>query len=199
VTQQSGTVVLGGGTLQGDLALNAGSLSGNGTVDGTVTLGTVNLSPGASPGKLMVTGNLVLNAASVVNIELAGTTPTSGFDWIEVGGTAALAGTLNVSQIGGFSAPAGSSFRVLQFASSNGAFSTSSSVIPSNLTVNYTPNSVLLSGVPPVLPLEPLAIVSPITVAIERSLPPADPDPAPGLPPVGPAEPEDEIEVEGCR
>jgi hypothetical protein len=36
-------------------------------------------------------------------------------------------------------------------------------------------------------------------VAIERSLPPADPDPAPGLPPLGPAEPEDEIEVEGCR
>jgi hypothetical protein len=77
VTQQSGDVVLSGGTLQGDLTLNAGSLRGNGTVDGTVTIGTVTMSPGASPGKLMVTGNLVLNAASVVNIELAGTTPTT--------------------------------------------------------------------------------------------------------------------------
>jgi hypothetical protein len=199
VTQQSGTVVLGGGTLQGDLALNAGSLSGNGTVDGTVTLGTVNLSPGASPGKLMVTGNLVLNAASVVNIELAGTTPTSGFDWIEVGGTAALAGTLNVSQIGGFSAPAGSSFRVLQFASSTGAFS--SAVAPSTITVNYTPTAVLLTGVAPALPVEQLTFVSPVTVAIDRSLPDDDlaADLAPRVAATLNSEPEEEIEVEGCR
>jgi hypothetical protein len=184
-------VVLSGGTLQGDLTLNAGSLRGNGTVDGTVTIGTVTMSPGASPGKLMVTGNLVLNAASVVNIELAGTTPTSGFDWIEVGGTATLAGTLNVSQIGGFSAPAGSSFPVLQFASSTGAFSASSSVIPSNLTVSYTPINVVLSGVPvtPVLP--PIPLPEPLPT------PPTPPEP-PGAPTLG-VEPEEEIEVEGCR
>ena len=201
VTQQSGDVVLSGGTLQGDLTLNAGSLRGNGTVDGTVTLGTVNMSPGASPGKLMVTGTLVLNAASVVNIELAGTTPTSGYDWIEVGGTATLAGTLNVSQISGFSAPAGSSFSVLQFASSTGAFSSVSSVIPSNLTVSYTPTSVLLAGIAPVLPIEQLAIVSPLAVAIERSL--LDDDLVTDLQTRVAAnltaEPEDEIEVEGCR
>ena len=118
-----------------------------------------------------------------------------------MGGTATLAGTLNVSQISGFSAPAGSSFAVLQFASSTGAFSASSSVIPTNLTVSYTPTSVLLSGVAPVLPIEQLAIVSPIAVAIERSL--VDDDLVTDLETRVATnlttEPEAEIEVEGCR
>jgi hypothetical protein len=198
VVQQSGDVVLSGGTLQGDLNLNAGSLRGNGTVDGTVTLGTVTLSPGASPGKLMVTGDLVLNAASVVRIELAGTTPTSGYDWIEVGGTASLAGTLNVSEISGFTAGPGMSFTVMQFASSTGAFSASNFSRPGTITVTYAPTALLLA-IP--APIGAITSVDPVTVAIERSLPPED-----LLSEIGivatvdlTSEPEAEIEVEGCR
>jgi hypothetical protein len=201
VQQQSGDVVLSGGTLQGDLTLATGSLRGNGTVDGTVTIGTVTMSPGASPGKLMVTGNLVLNAASVVSIELGGTVPTTGYDWIQVGGTATLAGTLNVSQIGGFVAPPGSSFSILQFASSTGAFSAGGS-LPATVTLSYTPTAVLLSGVPVVIAPPPLPPLPPLPPPIppDEDLPPGalpgrdrNDDTVPGM------DPEPEIEVEGCR
>jgi hypothetical protein len=74
-------------------------------------------------------------------------------------------------------------------------------VAPSTITVNYTPTAVLLTGVAPALPVEQLTFVSPVTVAIDRSLPDDDlaADLAPRVAATLNSEPEEEIEVEGCR
>jgi hypothetical protein len=159
------------------------------------------MSPGASPGKLMVTGNLVLNAASVVNIELAGTTPTTRLR-LDRGGRHGHAGRHAERQPDQrLQRPGGQQLLGAAVCQLHGRVLHHQLGDPDNLTVSYTPTSVLLSGVAPVLPVEQLAIVSPLAVAIERSL--LDDDLVTDLETRVAAnltaEPEDEIEVEGCR
>jgi fibronectin-binding autotransporter adhesin len=85
------------------LVVNAGTpLGGTGTISApSVTVGGL-LSPGNSPGSLNITGNLNLLAASTLLIELAGTTQGSGYDFVNVGGSATLGGTLAVQFGSGF-------------------------------------------------------------------------------------------------
>ncbi|MBL0168804.1 MAG: hypothetical protein IPP85_17545 [Propionivibrio sp.] len=122
LVQNAGNIVLTGGSLQGDVSLNAGSLSGTGTVNGNVLIGNATIAPGFSPGAITITGNLNLGAASVLNIELGGLAQGTGYDWINVLGTANLAGTLNVSSYGAYIPAAGSSYSFMSFGSSSGNF-----------------------------------------------------------------------------
>ncbi|MBL8414140.1 MAG: hypothetical protein JNM42_06865, partial [Propionivibrio sp.] len=120
--QNAGNIVLNGGSLQGDVTLNAGSISGTGTVNGNMLIGNATIAPGFSPGAVTITGNLNLGAASVLNIELGGLAQGTGYDWINVLGTANLAGTLNVSSYGAYIPAAGSSYSFMSFGSSTGSF-----------------------------------------------------------------------------
>lgn len=113
---------LSNGDITGNVTLHAGSISGTGNLFGNLVVGSATLAPGFSPGALTIAGNLTLSANSVLNLELGGMVPGSGYDVIKVNGVAALNGSLHVSSYGGFAPAAGSTFTVMKFASATGAF-----------------------------------------------------------------------------
>ena len=98
---------------------SGGTLGGGGTISGAVTInagGT--LSPGNSPGQLHV-GALTLASNSTTVIELAGTTPGSGYDQVLVAGALTLGGNLSVSLVNGFTPSLGQKFFILDNVSNN--------------------------------------------------------------------------------
>ena len=79
----------------------AGVLTGNGRIISAVTnLGAI--SPGASPGSIVVQGPLVLSNSSDLRFELGGYTPGTEFDTLSVTGNVALGGRLSVSLTNNF-------------------------------------------------------------------------------------------------
>jgi hypothetical protein len=134
----TGTIILNGGTLRfnqgfdnsGSFALgrNANAvfttpisfaastpLTGSGTIDAPLVTAAGVVAPGSSPGSLTLTGDLTLLATSSLLMELAGLGQGSDYDFLGVGGTAALAGQLAVTFLDEFQfqLPAGASFTIL--------------------------------------------------------------------------------------
>ncbi len=110
------TMTLNGVTVQMTngltLCTNA-TLTGSTTVDGSVTNnGTI--APGASPGQLNLTGQLVLANSSRLRLEIGGYAPGQ-FDVVNVAGGVALGGTLAVTLVNSFASVMtnGASFTVL--------------------------------------------------------------------------------------
>jgi hypothetical protein len=83
--------------LGGDVTVaNGCKLRGHGTIDGDVTNDGV-VFPGGSIGILTVNGNFTQNSDGTLNIEVTlSTVPGTGFDQLQVTGSASLAGTLAV-------------------------------------------------------------------------------------------------------
>ncbi len=172
----SGTIAFAGGFTnnQGNIVLTGGSLSLPGsTLDlgtsalagtGTITAGTVRaagiVAPGNSPGQLTLTGNLTLASTSALLIELGGRTQGVGYDFLSVGGSATLAGTLNLSFTAGFESTVSPSdtFTILSASTLSGVFANAALGSTRLLTtdglgsfvVGYTGNSVTLSQFVPV-------------------------------------------------
>jgi T5SS/PEP-CTERM-associated repeat protein len=96
-----------------------GVLSGDGTVRAAVRNDGGTVEPGNSPGALTIEGSYVQTSSGILNIEIGGTSPVQYDQLHVVSGTAALAGTLNVSlidPIGGsnlFAPSVGDSFEIL--------------------------------------------------------------------------------------
>ncbi|WP_432798685.1 beta strand repeat-containing protein [Poriferisphaera sp. WC338] len=129
----TGTVTLSGNsTYTGSTVVRAGTLIVNGSLasneisvlDGATLSGVMNfagnyinsgtMSPGNSPGTMIVGGNLTLNSTSIYDMEIQSTAgPGTGNDFIDVTGTAAIDGTLNVIGLGGYSATDGDTFTIL--------------------------------------------------------------------------------------
>jgi len=86
--QSAGTTdVRPGATLQtATLALNGGSLIGNGTIAGTVDNHAV-VAPGASPGTLTISGDYVQASNGALNIQIGGTAPGTQYDRLLVSGS----------------------------------------------------------------------------------------------------------------
>ncbi|MEI7576632.1 MAG: autotransporter-associated beta strand repeat-containing protein [Armatimonadota bacterium] len=85
----------------GAVTMNGGTLGGNGSVRGNLTVNSgAAVAPGNSPGILSVFGNVTMNSGSAFNVELNGTTPGTGYDQLVVSGTTTLNNaTLNLSGI----------------------------------------------------------------------------------------------------
>ena len=123
-------LVLGGG----GMVVNAqGSLSGTGTVGGSVENSGGTVAPGNSPGVLSITGNYTQGSGGTLNIEIDGVAGPGegGHDQLDVGGDAALDGTLDIQTDAGFTPGVGAmpgmvgdSFVILTAASRTGEFST---------------------------------------------------------------------------
>ncbi|MBL7703176.1 MAG: hypothetical protein JNM14_13065 [Ferruginibacter sp.] len=162
--------VIGAGTAQvNDITINAGAtLTNNGTLNinggGTVTTagtyrgtgaftgalynnsgGTV--SPGLSPG-CTVFGAGYTNGTGTELIEIAGTTPCTQHDQIQVTGTATLSGTLDVQFFGGYVPTCGESYTIMTATTVTGTFATINyPALPAgmNWNIQYNATSVVLS------------------------------------------------------
>jgi hypothetical protein len=161
-TQNGGQTVLNGGNLvfAQTAQLRGGMLSGSGAVTGSVS-NNATLSPGASPGLLSITGNYTEGANAHYHVELGGTTPGSGYDQLSVGGSAALAGTLDVSYWNGFTPGSGNVFTTLVCNARSGGFSVVHAPT-NNLGTIYTSKAVLLE----IGNASPSALLSAIPVQI---------------------------------
>ena len=105
-------------------SLNAGQIiKGNGSVLGSMTvLGTVQ--PGESPGTLN-TGDIIFGAGSMLDIELAGTTPGTSFDVLNSSGAISLqnGSELRLSLLNSYTPNEGDTFDIMNFSSLSGNFS----------------------------------------------------------------------------
>ncbi|MBX9630635.1 MAG: hypothetical protein K2X67_08960 [Burkholderiales bacterium] len=102
------------------LTNNSGAVGSGLQVGGTISLGTGvtltnngRLGPGSSPGLTTISGNLVLGANSVLDIEVAGLNRGTEYDAIDVSGTATLGGSVNVIRFGTYTETAGDVLRVV--------------------------------------------------------------------------------------
>jgi hypothetical protein len=96
-------------------------LNGSGTIVGDV-INEHLVSPGNSPGLQSISGNFTQDATGTTLIELGGTTAGTGFDQINITGTATLAGTLDVDLYGGFTPTVGQTFQIFTWNSYSGTF-----------------------------------------------------------------------------
>ncbi len=130
--QLSGSTRLVGGRLASDgltLNLDGGTLAGTGTVSADVrteTGGTI--APGApgaagSTGILKIVGNYGQHQGGVLKTDIKGATPGSGFDQLQVTGTALLVeGTLDLDTARGYVPGARTELKVLTAGNVSGAF-----------------------------------------------------------------------------
>ncbi len=110
----NGTFIAGAGTTTTvtNAFTNYGLVSGEGSIIGSlVNAGT--LSPGNSPGTLIVQGDYTQDAGSTLFIELGGEAQGVTYDLLSITGNASLAGTLEVDLYGGYTPDVGDSFDIL--------------------------------------------------------------------------------------
>ena len=142
----SGTADLGGRTLN-----LAGTLSGSGTIIGTV----VNSGQIELTSLLTIQGNYTQTAQGTLNIAIGGTTAGTDYGQLNVTGLATLNGTLNVALTNGYLPNAGDSFQVLLFGSVSGDFATENGLNLGNglqLDPEYSAGGltlVTIAGTPP--------------------------------------------------
>jgi hypothetical protein len=151
----AGTLAAGAGTtIAVDRAFtSSGTVSGSGTLVTPRLTSTGTLAPGASPGVLTVQGDVVLAPASTLQIEIGGALAGSGHDRLVVSGSAALAGTLDVSLVASFAELANGSFTIVSAGSLSGQFSGLADGARfavggrgGSFVIDYTANSVVLGG-----------------------------------------------------
>jgi hypothetical protein len=149
LTQTAGSIT-DDGTLAaaGGVKLAAGTLVGNGTVTGNLQSSGI-VTPGTSatsPGTLTDTGAYTQNAGGSLNIAIGSAT---SFDALK-STTAALGGTLNISELNGFVPKVGSTFKIVDFNSETGKFATVEGLTINSteaFTVTYQGTDVLLTVV----------------------------------------------------
>ena len=128
----NGTTTFGGnvanaGTLaiaSGSAAQFNGTYSGPGSVTGA---GTAQFDGTLAPGDPVIenfAGNVVLQSANNLLLDLAGTTAGTGYDQLIVGGNAALGGNLTVDLLNNFTPTLGDSFQLISSSTFSGKFGT---------------------------------------------------------------------------
>jgi hypothetical protein len=157
----SDIVVNNGGELVGDVRMGDAAYPAHVSFGGSA-------SPGHSPGVWQVVGDLNLTAGSGLQVELGGTTPGTGFDWLDVNASAAggdgrltLAGAIELLVVNGFETdpnlPTGE-FAIItaeggvtgQFANVGDGQRLPTSDGLGSFVVDYRPDSVVLMDFQPV-------------------------------------------------
>jgi hypothetical protein len=142
--QNAGQTVLNGGKLAFSQVaqLLGGTLTGTGTITGSLSNNAA-IGTGASPGLLTISGNYSEGPNAHLAIKLGGTLAGTNYDQLSVSGSAALAGTLDVSYWNGFTPAAGSFYTVLACNARTGFFSAITAPTNTAATV-YTAKTVLV-------------------------------------------------------
>ena len=178
-TQTAGSTTLAGGIVQSTnvhpLAIQGGSLTGTGTVQGDVTNSGGSVAPGtvAAAGAISVSGSglgvYTQSATGAYNVKIGGTA-AGQFDTLTMSGAATLGGPLNVSLINSFSPALGNVFTILTASSVTGTFSSTNfpALAPGlGFTITYGATNVVLSVVAvssPVANLNPGSLSFPSTI-----------------------------------
>ncbi len=130
------------------LSVAGGStLGGNGTVTGFVANGGT-ISPGASPGLLIINGALVQSSTGKLKMEWA----QGGYDLLGVTGNVTLDGTLDLSLLDEFTPAIGQSITIISAASISGTFDTITGVNAAGnlaLAVRYNSSTVTVTAALP--------------------------------------------------
>ncbi|HEY5317687.1 MAG TPA: hypothetical protein VIJ20_06885, partial [Solirubrobacteraceae bacterium] len=142
--EDDGTVIASGTTLTG------GTLDGTGAVDGALTNSTGTVAPGDSaPGILTLDGDYVQGGGGTLAIELAGTTPGSGFSQLQISGSAALGGNLSLTDENGFVPGSSDTFQIISSGAPRTGALTLTGPSADVYVVRYDPNDVTLSATVP--------------------------------------------------
>jgi hypothetical protein len=143
-TTDNGTLTDSGG-----LSLTAGSLFGTGTINGTVTSSGI-VNPGSATATGVLTDNGAYTQSSTGALDIAvGGSSTGKFDVLN-STTASLNGTLNLSLSNGFVPTVGSTFKIMDFNSETGTFTTVNGLSINSseeFSVSYQGTDVLLTVV----------------------------------------------------
>ncbi len=126
--QTSGSTTLSGGVLAAGapVAILGGTLTGSGSINANVSnAGVVSPGTGTTPGRITINGSYTQTAAGSFNVKVGGrNTPGTDYDQLAVGGAADLGGTVNVTEVNGFTPQSGDQYQVLTYASEGGDFAT---------------------------------------------------------------------------
>lgn len=174
-SQSAGNLTVQPGTqLVGNININGGALRGFANITGNLNAQGGRIVPGASPGLMTVSGDLNLDANSIVDIEIASNGGVQGtdFDCIIVQGNANLAGQLNLIDISGGTLVAGSQYAFLEANTINGTFG---GIASSPASSAYTFSSPVIANTTNGQQL-PIQQMSTSTVAVS-SPPPVTPQP----------------------
>ncbi|MDJ0836227.1 MAG: Calx-beta domain-containing protein [Acidobacteriota bacterium] len=116
-----GSLIMNGGVLDHQ---NAGVINGSGTIDATAATFYSDgiLVPGFSPGGIDILGDVTFGSTSLIMMEIAGLSPGAEHDQINITGTAALGGQLDVDTIDGFIGSPGESVNLINFGSRSDDF-----------------------------------------------------------------------------
>jgi hypothetical protein len=135
--QTAGSTQLAGGSVTAAQQMNisGGTLSGFGTITGSVRSGGT-VAPSTTGGVLKITGAYQQTSSGTLSCVITGTTPGTKFGQLSVGGKATLAGALQVSTGHGFVPSHGESFSILLYHTRSGTFGTLSGSPP--YAVSYT-------------------------------------------------------------
>lgn len=156
IITNAGTFNFAGGAVMVDSFTNSGIFKGAGTISplaaGSVAFtnsGTV--APGFSPGMLTITGDYTQTDSGLLVVEFGGLTQGTEYDFLNITGTASLAGILDVDLWNGFTPTLGEEFNILHAGAVSGTFDAVSLPTLANgllWDVSYTGTDVCLRVVP---------------------------------------------------
>ncbi|MFA5906360.1 MAG: VPLPA-CTERM sorting domain-containing protein, partial [Desulfobacula sp.] len=129
-----GSYKLTGGSLTADTIVNSGLFTGMADENYlTVTNGFINygvVAPGQSPGSLTITGDYTQDPIGTLLIELGGYIQGMDYDYLNITGSATLAGILEVTLWDGFNPQNGDFFDILQAGNITGEFDFNQLIMP---------------------------------------------------------------------
>ena len=105
----------------GEFDCQQGTCAGSGTVSGSFSNSAI-LSPGNSPGEMVVEGDFTQHAQGTLHLEIAGTVAGHEYDLLSVTGEATLDGKLEVVLLDSFEPGLGDRFDMLDFNAQSGDF-----------------------------------------------------------------------------
>ena len=137
--QTDGVTTLEGGTFSVENAAGeststfevaGGIINGIGTIAGNVVNSGGHFKPGHSPGTITINGSYFQTANCILDMELGGTTPGTGYDQLIVNGTAYLGGTLNMIRWNDFTPQDGDVYTLLTYYAKSGNFANFTDALP---------------------------------------------------------------------
>ncbi|MHA3773989.1 hypothetical protein ACXR0O_20855 [Verrucomicrobiota bacterium sgz303538] len=178
-SQQGGTIRLNGGNLsvanEAGLAMDDGLITGVGTLDGALNA-FGNIAPGNPLGTLTITRNAVFNDDAQLSIEIGGTGAGQA-DRLTLFGRGTLGGKLSISLLNGLIPSPGDSFTILTAGQGVSGFFLNAPVDGGRIltadglnsfVIDYTANSVVLTGFVPEPGMLPLLTAMALVVLMKR-------------------------------